>query len=56
MRLDYLTYSKLFKNPEEANKVLETNIFAYHPSEYTITFHSRAIECYVRENANMFIK
>ncbi|CAB4468282.1 unnamed protein product [Rhizophagus irregularis] len=53
--LDYLTYSKLFNNPEEANKVLETNIFAYNPIKNIITFNSRAIECYIRENAGIFI-
>lgn len=53
--LDYLTYSKLFNNPKEANKVLETNIFEYHPIKNIITFHSHAIECYIQENANIFI-
>ncbi|CAG8449422.1 10500_t:CDS:2 [Diversispora eburnea] len=54
--LDYLTYRKFFNNPEEANNALEANVFAYHPKTRTVTFQCRAIEFYIRENADMFLK
>jgi len=54
--LDYLAYRKFFNNPEEANKVLEANVFAYHPEKRIVTFQSHIIECYILENANIFLK
>ena len=38
----------------EPNKLLENNVFAYHPSKNTITFQSKSIESYIQENSNMF--
>ncbi|CAB4488445.1 unnamed protein product [Rhizophagus irregularis] len=49
--LDYLTYRKFFNNPDEADEVLEANVFAHHPEKHTVTFESRVIERYVQENA-----
>ena len=34
----------------EPNKLLESNVFAYHPENKTVTFQSRSIECYIHEN------
>ncbi|RGB22461.1 P-loop containing nucleoside triphosphate hydrolase protein [Rhizophagus diaphanus] len=54
--LSRIAYEKCFKNPEEANKVLESNAFAYHPEKNTVTFQSQSIKCYVLENADIFLK
>ena len=54
--LSRIEYEKFFKEPEEANKVLESNVFAYHPEKNTVTFQSQSVECYVRENADIFLK
>ncbi|CAG8567368.1 9424_t:CDS:2 [Ambispora leptoticha] len=54
--LSRITFEKFFNKPEEANEVLETNVFAYHPENNTVTFQSRSVECYIRENASIFIK
>jgi len=54
--IDYMTFRRFFNNPEEANEVLETNVFAYHPAKNTVTFQSRAVEYYIRKNANIFLK
>ncbi|RHZ70686.1 hypothetical protein Glove_268g16 [Diversispora epigaea] len=40
----------------EPNNMLKYNIFAYHPRNKAVTFQSRLVECYIRENANKFIK
>ncbi|RHZ48448.1 hypothetical protein Glove_551g12 [Diversispora epigaea] len=40
----------------EPNRLLENNVFAYHPGNKTVTFQSRSTECYIRENADKFIK
>ena len=34
----------------EPNKLLESNVFAYHPENKTVTFQSRSTECYICEN------
>ncbi|RHZ79659.1 hypothetical protein Glove_142g57 [Diversispora epigaea] len=40
----------------EPNKLLEGNVFAYHPEHKAVTFISRSVESYVQENATKFIK
>lgn len=54
--LRFTVFMEFFNNYEDANKVLEANIFAYHPSKNTVTFQSQSVECYIRENDNIFIK
>lgn len=54
--LRFLEFRKFFSNGEGLNEVLKNNIFAYHPSNNTVTFQSQSVECYVRENANIFFK
>ena len=54
--LSRTAYEKFFKKPEEADKILESNVFAYHPEKNTVTFQSQLVECYVRENADIFLK
>src|SRR5205085_1849059 len=54
--LSRIAYEDFFKNREEANKVLESNVFAYHPEKNTVTFQSQSVKCYVRENADIFLK
>ena len=34
----------------EPSKLLEGNVFAYHPENKTVTFQSCSIECYIHEN------
>ncbi|KAF0446276.1 ATPase family member [Gigaspora margarita] len=53
--IDTDLFREYFKD-EKYNEVLEANVFAYHPSRDCITFQSRSIEYYIRENANIFIK
>ena len=52
--LDRITFEGFFKEPEEANEILETNVFAYHPEKDTVTFQSQSVESYVLENASIF--
>ncbi|CAG8528024.1 2757_t:CDS:2 [Funneliformis mosseae] len=50
------TFKRIFKNNEkEYSEVLENNVFTYHPSCNTVSFQSRSIEFYIRENSNIFI-
>ncbi|RHZ45681.1 hypothetical protein Glove_661g6 [Diversispora epigaea] len=51
-----IAFEEFFNRDEEAEEVLEKNIFAYHPERNTVTFQSRSIENYIRNNASMFIK
>src|SRR5438046_680076 len=53
--LSRITFEKFFKKPEEANEVLGSNVFTYHPKTNTVTFQSKLVECYIRENANIFL-
>ncbi|CAG8716452.1 8792_t:CDS:2 [Gigaspora margarita] len=53
--IDTDLFREYFKD-EKYNEVLEANVFAYHPSRDCITFQSRSIEYYIRENVNIFIK
>ena len=39
----------------EPSKLLEGNVFAYHPGNKTVTFQSRSVECYIRNNKKKFI-
>ncbi|RHZ85192.1 hypothetical protein Glove_70g60 [Diversispora epigaea] len=48
-------FREYFKG-EKYSEVLEANVFAYHPSRDRVTFQSQSTECYIRENANIFIK
>ncbi|CAG8461873.1 12459_t:CDS:2 [Dentiscutata erythropus] len=54
--LSRIEYENFFKKPEDADKVLESNVFAYHPEKNTVTFQSQSVECYVQENADIFLK
>ena len=54
--LDFTTFMEYFNNYEEASKVLETNIFAYHLETNTVSFQFQSIECYIREKKDIFIK
>ncbi|CAH1769031.1 5884_t:CDS:2, partial [Entrophospora sp. SA101] len=38
--LSYITYMKFFNRAEESDKMLEYNVFAYHPEKNTVTFQS----------------
>ncbi|RIA81853.1 hypothetical protein C1645_836302 [Glomus cerebriforme] len=40
----------------KASKVLETNIFTYHPEKNTVSFQSQLVECYIWEKSDIFIK
>ncbi|GBC24911.2 P-loop containing nucleoside triphosphate hydrolase protein [Rhizophagus irregularis DAOM 181602=DAOM 197198] len=51
--LDFTTFMEFFDNYEEADKVLETNIFSYHPEKNIVTFRSQSVESYVREKADI---
>ncbi|CAG8613556.1 7178_t:CDS:2 [Diversispora eburnea] len=39
----------------EPNKLLKDSMFAYHSESKTVTFQSHSVECYIRENAKIFI-
>ena len=54
--LEYRTFMELFNNYEEASKILETNIFMYHPGRNTVSFYSQSIENFIQENNDVFIK
>lgn len=34
----------------EPSMLFESNVFVYHPENNPVTFESRSIECYIREN------
>ncbi|GBB88418.1 hypothetical protein RclHR1_00150014 [Rhizophagus clarus] len=54
--LSFLVFKKYFDKVEEFNEVLGSNIFSYHPEKNIVTFQSRSVESYIRENANIFNK
>ncbi|CAG8516203.1 9455_t:CDS:2 [Ambispora leptoticha] len=54
--LSFVTFMKFFNNYKEASKVLETNVFAYHPEKNTVTFLSQSVKYYIQKNTNVFIK
>ncbi|RHZ52402.1 hypothetical protein Glove_461g68 [Diversispora epigaea] len=41
---------------EDYKELMDKNIFEYHPKTHKITFESKLIEYYIRENADLFIK
>jgi hypothetical protein len=53
--LSHVEFEKCFEKFDDANNILKTNIFAYHPESNTITFQSCAIEYYIQENKHVFI-
>ncbi|CAG8590668.1 10094_t:CDS:2 [Diversispora eburnea] len=53
--IDTDLFREYFKD-EKYSEVLEANVFAYHPSRDSVTFQSQSIECYIRENASIFIE
>ncbi|RHZ52784.1 hypothetical protein Glove_457g44 [Diversispora epigaea] len=54
--IDSDVFREIFTNEEEYNEVLKANVFAYHPSRGgTVSFQSRLIENYIRENSNIFV-
>ena len=53
--LGFTTFMEIFDNYEEVSKVLETNIFAYHPEKNTVSFQSQSVKCYIREKEDIFI-
>ena len=54
--ISFLTFKKYFNKIDELNEVLGGNIFAYHPAKNTVSFQSQSVECYIRENADIFLK
>ncbi|CAH1768579.1 14851_t:CDS:2, partial [Entrophospora sp. SA101] len=54
--LSFTAFMEFFNKYEDANEVLETNVFAYHPEKNAVTFQSQSVEYYLRENTNIFIK
>ncbi|RHZ49943.1 hypothetical protein Glove_508g5 [Diversispora epigaea] len=53
--LKCIEFEKFFNKPEEANEVLEKNIFSYHSESDTVTFQSCTIKCFIQDNARKFI-
>jgi hypothetical protein len=39
--LSFTTFMEFFNKYEDANEVLETNLFAYYPEKNTVTFQSQ---------------
>jgi hypothetical protein len=54
--LDFTTFMEFFDNYEEADRVLEANVFSYHPEKHTVTFQSQSVESYIREKGDIFIE
>ena len=54
--LSFITFMEFFNSYEEASKVLETNIFAYHPKKNTVSFQSQSVKYYIQEKADIFIE
>ncbi|CAJ0914601.1 233_t:CDS:2, partial [Entrophospora sp. SA101] len=52
--LSFTAFMEFFNKYEDANEVLETNVFAYHPEKNTVTFQSQSVEYYIRENTNIY--
>ncbi|RHZ80066.1 hypothetical protein Glove_139g33 [Diversispora epigaea] len=53
-----LCASELWKslNHSERDKLMGKNVFKYNPETHKITFRSKSVESYERENSNLFIK
>ena len=54
--LSFTTFMEFFNSYEEASKVLETNIFAYHSEKNTVSFQSQSVKSYIQEKADIFIE
>ena len=52
--LKYRKYVQFFDNVEEADEVLEKNLFAYHPKKNVVTFQSQSVELYIKTEADYF--
>ncbi|GBB88550.1 hypothetical protein RclHR1_01510001 [Rhizophagus clarus] len=52
--IDANVFKRFFKDGEKYNEVLKAKVFAYNPSRNTVTFRSKLIEAYIKENPNMF--
>ena len=52
--LEYRKYTQFFDNVEEADEVLEKNVFAYHPGRNIVTFQSQSVELYIKIAADDF--
>ncbi|GBB88178.1 hypothetical protein RclHR1_01470026 [Rhizophagus clarus] len=52
--LKYMEYLQFFDNYEEADEVLEKNVFAYHPGKNIVTFQSQSVELYIKTEADDF--
>jgi hypothetical protein len=52
--LEYKKYFQIFDNFEEADEVLEKNVFAYHPGKSIVTFQSQSVELYIKAEADDF--
>jgi hypothetical protein len=52
--LKFLKYTQFFDNNEEADEVLEKNVFAYHSEKNIVTFQSQSVELYIKTNADAF--
>ncbi|GBB86405.1 hypothetical protein RclHR1_12840003 [Rhizophagus clarus] len=52
--LELKTYKRIFDNEDDADKILEKNVFACHPGDGVITFQSQSVELYIKNNANDF--
>jgi len=51
-----IEFEECFEKSDDANKVLGTNVFAYHPERNTVSFQSHTVEYYIKEKKHLFIK
>src|SRR5437764_15202309 len=54
-KLKFTIYVDFFKSKEEADKLLEKNVFAYHPENNVVTFQSKSVEFYIQENSDIYV-
>ncbi|CAG8635043.1 8670_t:CDS:2, partial [Funneliformis caledonium] len=52
--LECKKYKQFFDNVEEANEVLEKNVFAYHPGKNIVTCQSKSVELYIKTEVDDF--
>ena len=53
--IDYWEFKRLFKySDEDIAKVLESDVFSYHPSNNTVTFQSRSVESFIRKYSDKY--
>ncbi|GES88362.1 P-loop containing nucleoside triphosphate hydrolase protein [Rhizophagus clarus] len=55
-KLEFTTFMEFFDNYEEVEKVLQANVFSYHPESYTVTFQSQSVETFIQEKADTYVK